>query len=215
VVAPVKVSDLGTDFWRRCFAYPDRVPGRKHGPRGYAHYEAYRDWLRDEFSYRCAYCLMREPWLRGRLGFQIDHCIPQVQSTAGRLDYNNLVYTCPWCNQAKAGVAVPNPTDVAYGAALHVNEDGIIEARNALGQVLVEGLKLDYPDLTYQRRLVLRVTRLAEEKNNVALLLRLLSYPDDLPNLRSRRPPGGNINPAGIASCCYEQRLRGKLALVY
>jgi hypothetical protein len=215
VVARVNASDLGTDLWRRCFAYPDQVSGRKHGPRGYAHYEAYRDWLRDEFLYRCAYCLMREPWLRGRLGFQIDHCIPQVQSAVGRLDYANLAYTCPWCNQAKAGVAVPNPTEVAYGAALRVNADGVIRARNALGQVLVEGLRLDHPELTYQRRLVLRVVRLAEEKNNAALLLRLLSYPDNLPNLRAKRPPGGNTRPTGIAASCYEQRRRRELAVVY
>jgi hypothetical protein len=158
---------------------------------------------------------MREPWLRGRLGFQIDHCIPQAQDAAGRLDYGNLVYTCPWCNQAKAGVAVPNPTDVAYGMALRVDADGAIEARNALGQVLVEGLRLDSPELTYQRRLVLRVVRLAEQKNNVALLLRLLSYPDDLPNLGAKRPPGGNACPKGVAASGYEQRRRGELALLY
>jgi hypothetical protein len=158
---------------------------------------------------------MREPWLRGPLGFQIDPCIPQIQFRAGRLVYSNLVYTCPWCNQAKAGVAVPNPADVAYGAALYVGADGIIEAKDKFGQVLVEGLKLDHPALTSQRRLGLRVTRLAEEKNNVALLLRLLGYPDDLPNLRTRRPPDGNSQPAGIAACCYEQRRRGELQLIY
>jgi hypothetical protein len=211
----VTVSDLGTDLWRRCFAYPERAPGRKHGPCGYAHYEAYRDWLRDEFSYRGAYCLMRKPWLRGPLGFQIDHSVPQIQFHAGRLVYSNLVYTCPWCNQAKAGVAVPNPADVAYGSALHVGADGIIAAKNKLGQVLVEGLKLDHPELTSQRHMVLRVTRLAEEKNNVSLLLRLLGYPDDLPNLRRRRPPDGNSQLTGIAACCYEQRRRGELPLIY
>lgn len=214
-MSPVNVNELGTDLWRCCFAYPEQVAGRKHGPRGYAHYEGYRDWLRDEFLYRCAYCLMRESWLRGRLGFQIDHCIPQSQYPVGRLDYGNLVYTCPWCNQAKAGVAVPNPTEVAYGTALRVNEDGIVEAKNELGLVLLEGLRLDHPELTYQRRLVLRIVRLAEEKNNVAMLLRLLSYPDKLPNLRAKRPPGGNTRPDGIAMCSYELRREGKLVTIY
>jgi hypothetical protein len=158
---------------------------------------------------------MREPWLRGRLGFQIDHCVPQVQYPSGRLDYDDLVYTCPWCNQAKAGVAVPDPTQVAYGLALRVKENGVIEATNALGQILVEGLKLDHPDLTKQRRLVLRVVRLAEEKTNLALLRSLLSHPDDLPNLRAERPPGGNVRPQGIAGSCYEKRRRGELALLF
>src|SRR5207253_8059527 len=88
-----------------CFAYPSHLSGRLHGPRGYAQVEAYRHWLRDEFSYRCAYCLMRETWLRGKSGFQIDHCIPRAQDRGHLLDYDNLVYTCPWCNQAKSGVS--------------------------------------------------------------------------------------------------------------
>jgi hypothetical protein len=215
VAPPLYASELGTDLYRLCFAYPEQVAGRQHGPRGYANYEAYRDWLRDEFSFRCAYCLMREPWLRGRFGFQIDHCLPQAQYPAGRLDYDNLVYTCPWCNQAKAGVAVPNPTEVAYGTALRVKEDGVMEAKSELGQVLLEGLKLDHPELTYQRRLVLDVVRLAEERNNVALLLGLLGYPDDLPNLRSKRPPEGNARPEGIPGSCRERHRRGELAAVY
>ena len=75
---PAHVSQLGLDLSRLCFAYPVHPTGRLHGPRGYTHVEVYRDWLRDEFSYRCAYCLMRETWLRGSSGFQIDHCIPRA-----------------------------------------------------------------------------------------------------------------------------------------
>lgn len=33
---------------------------RRRGPRGYRRHESYRDWLRDEFSFRCVYCLNRE-----------------------------------------------------------------------------------------------------------------------------------------------------------
>jgi hypothetical protein len=158
---------------------------------------------------------MREPWLRGRSGFQIDHCIPQAQYPAGKLDYDNLVYTCPWCNQAKAGIAVPNPTEVAYGMSLRVNGDGIIQATSNLGLVLIEGLKLDHPELTSQRRLVLRIVRIAEEKNSAPVLLNLLGYPDDLPNLKRKRPPAGNTRPDGIHNSCYQQRCRGGLDLIY
>ncbi|ETX03548.1 MAG: hypothetical protein ETSY1_46895 (plasmid) [Candidatus Entotheonella factor] len=215
VAVPADVSELGGALDQHCFVYPQQIPGRKHGPQGYAYYEAYRDWLRDEFSFRCAYCLMREPWLRGSSGFQIDHSIPQAQYPAGILDYDNLVYTCPWCNQAKAGIAVPNPAEVAYGKALQVNEDGIIQAKNDLGLLLIEGLKLDHPELTSQRRLVLRIVRLAEAKNSVSVILNLLGYPDDLPNLRRKRPPAGNTRPDGIHSSCYQLRYRGELGLIY
>jgi hypothetical protein len=215
VTAPTNVADLGANLAHQCFSYPETVSGRLHGPQGYFQYEAYREWIRDEFSYRCAYCLMRESWLRGDRGFQIDHCIPAARDPSRLLDYDNLVYTCPWCNQAKAGLLVPNPTDVAYGRALRVNDEGVIEARNDLGVILIQGLKLDHPDITYQRSMIIRVVRLAEEKNNVSVILRLLGCPDDLPNLRQKRPPGGNKRPAGVRECWYEKRRRGELAFVY
>lgn len=215
MAVPANVLELGAHLSERCFAYPANPPGRLHGPQGYSQYEAYREWLRDEFCFRCAYCLMRETWLRGPRGFQIDHCIPQGEDPTRLLDYDNLVYTCPWCNQAKMGVSVPNPAEVGYGQALRVNADGVIEAGNKLGSILLEGLKLDHPDITQQRRLVLRIARLAEEKNNVPILLRLLGYPDDLPNLKQKRPPDGNSRPAGVHSSSYERRRRGELPPIY
>ena len=45
------------------FSYPESAHVRKHGPDGYAHYENYRPWLRDEFRFRCVYCLEREQWV--------------------------------------------------------------------------------------------------------------------------------------------------------
>lgn len=212
---PANVAELGKDLALRCFVYPDQPPGRRHGPRGYNQYEAYRDWLHDEFSYRCAYCLMREAWLRGKNGFQIDPCVPRAQDPERLLDYDNLVYTCPWCNQAKAGVPVPNPVDVAFGPALQVNADGVIAAKNSLGALLVEGLNLDHPEITYQRRLILRVVRLAEQRNNVPIIRQLLGCPEDLPNLKQKRPPRGNHRAAGLHDCWYERRRRGELAFIY
>jgi hypothetical protein len=44
------------------FNYPDPRSGRRHGPVGYASYRSYRPWLRDEFTFRCVYCLKREQW---------------------------------------------------------------------------------------------------------------------------------------------------------
>jgi hypothetical protein len=45
---------------------------------------------------------------------------------------------------------------------------------------------------------VLRIIRLAATKNNISVLLRLLGYPADLPNLTRKRPPAGNTRPEGI-----------------
>ncbi len=39
------------------FSYPAGAHVRRHGPQGYAEYANYRPWLRDEFTFRCAYWL--------------------------------------------------------------------------------------------------------------------------------------------------------------
>lgn len=44
------------------FRYPKDLQRRRHGPRGYLRYESYKPWLRDEFRFRCTYCLCRERW---------------------------------------------------------------------------------------------------------------------------------------------------------
>ena len=43
------------------FAYPRQPHQRKHGPMGYRHYRLYGSWLRDEWSFRCPYCLRAHP----------------------------------------------------------------------------------------------------------------------------------------------------------
>jgi hypothetical protein len=49
------------------FTYPAQPHIRRHGTRGYAALESYSPWLRDEFAFRCVYCLLREQWGRGSL----------------------------------------------------------------------------------------------------------------------------------------------------
>ncbi|MEX0819011.1 MAG: hypothetical protein WD070_05450 [Pirellulaceae bacterium] len=56
------------------FLYPTRPHIRRHGPV-YTAYESYRPWLRDEFSFRCVYCLKREQWGVVRGTFDIDHFV--------------------------------------------------------------------------------------------------------------------------------------------
>jgi hypothetical protein len=44
------------------FIYPHHPHVRRHSPRGYRDYRSYKPWLRDEFDFRCVYCLWRERW---------------------------------------------------------------------------------------------------------------------------------------------------------
>jgi hypothetical protein len=72
--------------------YPDKPLVRKHGPTGYAAYETYKPWLRDEFVFRCAYCLVRERWYpNGPASLSVDHFVAQINAPDQILDYDNLI----------------------------------------------------------------------------------------------------------------------------
>jgi len=58
------------------FRYPDAPHVRRHGPRGYADADGFRPWLRDEFCFRCVYCLQREVWGPVRAAYELDHLLP-------------------------------------------------------------------------------------------------------------------------------------------
>jgi hypothetical protein len=67
------------------FAYPFDPHQRRHGPAGYANYEEYKPWLRDEFTFRCVYCLERELWYPDRAdSFSVDHVESQKVAPRGR-----------------------------------------------------------------------------------------------------------------------------------
>src|SRR5579872_364747 len=63
------------------FLHPSQQLARRHGPRGYAVSRSYRPWLRDEFSFRCVYCQIREQWGRLTGEFDLDHFLPQRHNT--------------------------------------------------------------------------------------------------------------------------------------
>lgn len=90
----------GADKLPNPFSYPGTRHIRRHGPH-YPRYRKYRNWLRDEFSFRCVYCLRRETWWKSRKGFHIDHILPKRKHPDLENDYDNLVWTCADCNVTK------------------------------------------------------------------------------------------------------------------
>src|SRR5438105_3975684 len=104
----------------RPFAYPPRRRTRRHGPRGYARPAGYRPWLRDEFAFRCAYCLLRDSWGRVRGVFGLDHFRPVRLRPDLTLDYGNLLYCCAICNAAKGARTVPDPCGALVEGAVTV-----------------------------------------------------------------------------------------------
>ena len=195
------------------FEYPTEPHIRRHGPAGYSDYESYRDWLRDEFSFRCVFCLWREQWPAPRSIFHIDHLIPRLRAPHRVCDYDNLVYTCAGCNGVKGDLQPPDPCAVGFGRCVSVNQDGSIKALNEEGVLLIETLNLDDEDCRRYRRLMLEIIQLCGSRNR-RLFRKLLGYPDNLPDLSGLRPPS-NTRPEGVARSFFAKRKRGELPETY
>jgi hypothetical protein len=199
---------------RSGFRYPDSPHRWRHGPQGYADYDSYRPWLRDEFDYRCVFCLIREQWGRVSGEFELDHYVPLSLRPDGAADYDNLRYACRACNTAKGSRLIPDPTAVLTAREIVVHDDGSVEGISEAADRLI--LVLDLNDVEYcrWRRTWLRIIDLAERYDR-ALYNQLLGFPDDLPDLARLRPPGGNSRPEGIRESSLAKRERGELPLAY
>jgi hypothetical protein len=183
---------------------------RRHGPHGYSEYGHYRNWLRDEFTFRCIYCLRRETWLTLQSDYEIDHFLPKCEHPDIERDYDNLVYACSRCNRTKAAKYLPSPESLAYGNCMSVDKDGEIHALDDYGVTIIEALGLDAPDYTDMRRSVLDF--ISEAPLGGKILKRLLGYPETLPDLTKERPPKYNTRENGLCNSYFARKSGGKLA---
>jgi hypothetical protein len=196
------------------FEYSTTPHERRHGPGGYRDYDSYRDWLRDEFMFRCVYCLHREQWDRGGSMFHIDHFVPVAADPDGKLEYSNLLYACARCNEAKGSIhGVPDPCQIAFHDCLRIMEDGSIEALNNEGKKLKLVLRLDSEKSVRDRSRWVRNLEFLRI-NNAALYQEYMAFPIDLPDLRNKRVPE-NAKPEGALNCYFVHRERGVLPAIY
>lgn len=199
------------------YSYPSIPHVRRHGPRGWKDYQKYRAWLRDEFSFRCVYCLEREVWRDMRQRMHIDHFKPQAIRKDLIGEYANLLYACPACNGLKSDRVLPDPCAVALGNCLHVHDDGQIVAKdkNGVGQALIDELALDDPLTTKRRRKIIGTLRSLAE-TNWPLFVDWMKFPEDLPNLDDPKYKSPhNDKPHGVAQSYFEKKRRGELPEVY
>ena len=196
------------------FEYPALPHQRRHGPAGYKDYPSYRDWLRDEFCFRCVFCLYREQWPQPTTGFQIDHFVPVAADPTGECRYDNLLYACSRCNSVKNDkLAVPSPEEVAFSDCLLVKPDGTVDALNDIGLSLIRLLKLNDTKIVRSRRLILETLQVLERATSPTYI-EWMRFPDDLPDLSRKQAPG-NSRPQGIAESWFARRARGERLETY
>jgi hypothetical protein len=170
------------------FRYADTPHTRRHGPQGYQDYRAYKPWLRDEFHFRCVYCLCQERWFPdGDANCSVDHVHPSRAAPAQRALCDNLVYACCQCNASKQNaIGVLDPCKEPFGSHVEVLDDGPIQGRTPQGVVLVRICRLERPKLTAFRRGMLPLWHTLERRQDpepTALRHRCFGLPANLPLL--------------------------------
>lgn len=196
------------------YDYPTRPHRRKHGPRGYRAAAEFREFLRDEFLFRCVYCLEREQWGNHLGHFHIEHFVPVARRPDALLEYDNLLYSCQACNLLKSDRDVPDPLRVFTRRTVTVARTGVMRGKTSDARRLIELLQLNSASYRQRRRLMLAILK-AIRKADSALHDELMGFPDDLPDLSALRPPGGNARPDGVRKSCFALRRAEKLPKTY
>lgn len=203
------------------FAYPLTPHAPTHAPAGYADYGRYKPWLRDDFAFRCVYCLTRERWNpSGHDVFGADHVVAQSANTLLVVTYTNLVYACNTCNSVKCDTPLPeNPFVEGLGVHLTVSQDGVVVASTAEGEDWITTFCLNRPRRVVLRREILAALQSKHDYPDDPKIdigyRRALGYPDDLPDLSGLHPPGGNAVAGSESRSHFARRSRGELAAVY
>ena len=198
------------------FRFPLKPHCRLHGPQGHKSYTAYKQWLRDEFAFRCVYCLTRERWSAdGQNRFSIDHIKPKSRHRKLITDYDNLVYACQRCNTLKsAKLGLPDPCQTNLSKHLKLLHSAKFVGLTPEGKRLVEYLRLNAPERVSDRRMQLYFFQ-TPARHPKEILDSTFGYPEDLPDLVKLKPPKGNSRPEGVKASHYVRRQRKELPDYY
>ena len=120
--------------------------------------------VRDRAGGRCEYCRYPDG-PPSCAAFQCDHCVPA--SGGGATSADNLAWSCPACNAAKAGAAeVPDPRTGRPAPLFHPRRDAWADhfrwsadlrrviGRTAVGRATVVRLRMNRPDARESRGLL-------------------------------------------------------------
>ena len=111
--------------------------------------------LKTDFHHKCAYCDDLDRYYGGSDNYHVDHFAPKARFRHLQFVYDNLLYSCPFCNRAKSDKWVGrdeyepvvgekgfiNPCDKEYFSHLERNDSGEIVPTSNVGEFMYTELK--------------------------------------------------------------------------
>ena len=112
--------------------------------------------LARDFNHRCAYCDDLDAVAGGFKSYHVEHFAPKKKFPSLKYTYENLLYACPFCNNAKSedwpsespdknivgNTGYVKPCDPKYAEHLDRDEKGKIFFKTDLGEYMYNHLKL-------------------------------------------------------------------------
>lgn len=166
---------------------------RRENPPLLNKYQNYKPYLRKDFDYRCAYCVIHEAHYGGLRNFHVDHFRPKSKFPKLARTYVNLYYACGLCNTFKSdhwpsaallkkGSRYVDPCqEDPFGTHFEVDDrDGSLRTLTPAGKYTATHLRLDRRQLRKHRR------RLAEKQAKCQELRDELAKPGVPPGVAAR-----------------------------
>ena len=154
----------------------------------FKNYTTYKKYLIKDFHHRCGYCYDHDMFFGGARNYQIDHFVPKIKFEHLENKYDNLIYSCPFCNRSKWDKWVGetadenikdnkgfvHPCNDDYERHFIRNEKFEIIPTDEIGQYMYEELHLylkRHSIINFLDKLNERILKLVDmtEKNNLEL----------------------------------------------
>lgn len=136
------------------------VPGTATGK-----YTRFREFVREDFEYVCAYCYLHEDHVGGERHFELDHFCPRRICPDKVDDFYNLYWSCHGCNKPGSKHAkLPDPLLISEGyvfvdlcqdkfeAHYELQPDGRLKPLTKKAEYTIEHIQLNNDDLVRLRR---------------------------------------------------------------
>lgn len=133
-----------------------KIPVRSYSGDKWKTNKTNKKYLAQDFDHRCAYCDDWDKYNGGMRSYHVEHFAPKEKFPDLKYTYDNLLYACPYCNEAKsdkwpsdkAEISVVgdkgfvDPCTEKYYAYIYRNEDGSIGYNGKLGEYIYNELNL-------------------------------------------------------------------------